>query len=49
MTEQTFDKLEEEVLKGISGENEAIPIGMPKLGKYANFRKRIFTLIFSST
>lgn len=49
MTEQTFDKLEGEVSKGLSGENEAIPIGMEKLGRYANFRKRIFTLIFSST
>lgn len=49
MTEQTFDKLEEEVGKGLLGENEAIPIGLPKLGKYANWRKRIFTLIFSST
>ena len=49
MMEQTFDKLEGEVLKGLSGDNEAIPIGLPKLGRYANWRKRIFTLIFSST
>lgn len=49
MTEQTFDRLEEEVAKGLLGENESLPIGLPKLGQYANFRKRIFTLIFSST
>lgn len=49
MTEQTFDKLGEEVVKGMAGDNESLPIGMPKLGRYANFRKRIFTLIFSST
>jgi len=49
MTEQTYNKLEEEVVKGLAGENEAIPIGLPKLGRYANWRKRIFTLVFSST
>jgi len=49
MTEQTFDKLEGEVAKGIAGENEAIPIGLERLGRYANLRKRIFMLIFSST
>lgn len=49
MTEQTFDRLGEEVAKGLLGENEGLPIGLPKLGRYANFRKRIFTLIFSST
>lgn len=49
MTEQTFDKLEEEVGKGMAGDAESLTIGMPKLGRYANWRKRIFTLIFSST
>lgn len=49
MTGQIFDKLGEEVVKGMAGDNESLPIGLPKLGKYANFRKRIFTLIFSST
>jgi len=44
-----FDKLNEEVLDGMEGKNEAIPIGLPRLGKYANWRKRIFTLLFSST
>lgn len=44
-----FLKLSEEVVSGILGKNESIPIGLPKLGKYAAFRKRIFTLLFSST
>lgn len=44
-----FDKLDGEVQNGMAGKNEAIPIGLPRLGKYANWRKRIFTLLFSST
>lgn len=44
-----FDKLDGEVRDGMAGKNESIPIGMPRLGKYANWRKRIFTLLFSST
>ena len=44
-----FDKLNQEVQDGMSGKNESIPIGMPRLGRYANWRKRIFTLLFSST
>ena len=44
-----FDKLTQEVADGMQGKNEAIPIGLPRLGKYANWRKRIFTLLFSST
>ena len=44
-----FDKLTQEVSDGMQGKNEAIPIGLPRLGKYANWRKRIFTLLFSST
>ncbi len=47
MTE--FDKLDQEVQDGMAGKNESIPIGLPRLGKYANWRKRIFTLLFSST
>jgi len=42
-----FDKLAEEIKEGIEGKNEAIPIGLPKLGRYANIRKHILTLIFS--
>lgn len=44
-----FDKLAGEVRDGMEGKNESIPIGMPRLGRYANWRKRIFTLLFSST
>jgi hypothetical protein len=45
----SFDKLLSEIGDGMSGRNESIPIGLPRLGKYANWRKRIFTLMFSST
>lgn len=41
-----FDKLNQEVQDGMSGKNESIPIGMPRLGRYANWRKRIL-LYFS--
>jgi hypothetical protein len=44
-----FDRLDDEVRGGMEGKNESIPIGLPRLGKYANWRKRIFTLLFSST
>jgi hypothetical protein len=44
-----FDRLMQEISDGMSGKNESIPIGLPRLGKYANWRKRIFTLLFSST
>ncbi len=44
-----FDRLANEVQDGMEGRNESIPIGLPRLGKYANWRKRIFTLLFSST
>lgn len=44
-----FDDLNKEIEDGLSGKNQSIPIGLPKLGRYANIRKRIFTLIFSTT
>jgi hypothetical protein len=44
-----FDKLQKEVKNGMEGRNEAIPIGLPRLGRYINWKKRIFTLLFSST
>lgn len=44
-----FDRLAIEVGDGMEGKNESIPIGLPRLGRYANWRKRIFTLLFSST
>jgi hypothetical protein len=49
MKESIFDKLNEDILEGIEGKNEGIPIGLPKLGKYGNIRKNILTLIFSTT
>lgn len=45
----TFDTLNQEILNGMNGDNQFIPIGFPKLGKYANLRKNILTLIFSTT
>lgn len=44
-----FDKLLQEVQDGMEGKNESIPIGLPRLGKYADWKKRVFTLLFSST
>jgi len=44
-----FDELKKEIDKGISGENESISIGLPKLGNFANIRKRMLTLIFSTS
>lgn len=49
MTESTFDKLNVDIEAGIRGETQSIPIGLPKLGKYANIRKNILTLLFSTT
>ena len=45
----TFDILNKEIQEGIEGKNQSIPIGLPKLGRYANIRKRILTLLFSTT
>src|SRR5512137_2123022 len=47
--ESTFDRLNNEILQGMSGKNSFIPIGLPKIGRYANIRKNILTLIFSNT
>lgn len=44
-----FEQLNKEIEAGIKGENQSISIGLPKLGKYANIRKRILTLLFSTT
>ena len=49
MMESTFDKLNQEIVNGIEGKNQSIPIGFPKLGRYANLRKHILTLLFSTT
>ena len=49
MMESTFDKLNQDIEAGIRGETQSIPIGLAKLGKYANIRKNILTLMFSTT
>lgn len=47
--ELTFDNLTQEIEDGINGKNQSIPIGLPKLGRYANIRKKILTLLLSTT
>lgn len=44
-----FDELNKDIEEGINGKANFIPIGLPKLGKYANLRKNILTLVFSSS
>lgn len=45
----TFDSLDNIIQSGMNGDNRFIPIGLPKLGRYANIRERILTLLFSTT
>lgn len=45
----TFDNLDSIIQSGMNGDNRFIPIGLPKLGRYANLRERILTLLFSTT
>lgn len=47
--ETVFDTLDKEISAGIEGKNQSLPIGFPRLGKYANVRKRILTLMLSTT
>jgi hypothetical protein len=47
--ESIFDNLNRDILDGMNGKNQFIPIGLPKLGRYANLRKSILTLIFSTS
>lgn len=44
-----FDKLLEEIQKGIEGRNNGVPMGFHRLNKYIGIRKRIYTLIFGAT
>lgn len=44
-----FDNLRNMIALGMEGDNNYIPIGLPRLGKYANIREKILTLIFSTT
>jgi len=45
----SFELLSEEILKGIEGKNNGIPMGFDRLNKYIGIRKRIFTTIFGGT
>jgi hypothetical protein len=47
--ESTFESLNNDIIDGIEGRHKFIPIGLPKLGRYANLRKNILTLIFSTS
>lgn len=47
--ESIFNNLIIDIEDGMNGKNQFIPIGLPKLGRYANIRKNILTLIFSTT
>jgi len=44
-----FDNLLESIDDGIAGKNQSLPIGLPKLGRYADLRRKILTLLFSTT
>lgn len=44
-----FNDLNEEVKRGLSGYNNGVPMGFPKLNKHIGIRKRIMTLIFGSS
>jgi len=44
-----FNKLKEEVIKGIDGNNVGISTGFNELDRYISIRKRIYTLIFGAS
>lgn len=44
-----FELLRKEVEKGITGDNEGLPIGFPRLNKYIRLNKRIYTVVFGPT
>ena len=41
----SFKQLSEEVLAGLEGRNNGIPMGFNRLNKYIGIRKSIYTLI----
>jgi hypothetical protein len=45
----SFEKLNEEVDKGMAGGNKGIPMGFNRLNKYIGIRKSIYTLIGGNT
>ena len=44
-----FTELNEEVLKGMKGLNDSLPIGFPRLSKHIGIRRRILTHIFGGS
>ena len=47
MTE--FEQLEQEILRGITGENAIIPMGLDRMSRHIGVRKRIMSLVFGAT
>jgi len=44
-----IEQLSNEIKNGVEGKTNFIPIGLPKLGQWANLRKNIMMLIFSTS
>lgn len=44
-----FDQINEEILRGMDGKNNSLPMGFERLNRYVSIRKRIYTLIFGGT
>jgi hypothetical protein len=44
-----FDEVNKEVIDGMNGKNQVIPIGLPRIGRWASLMKGTITLIFSTT
>ena len=44
-----YERVENEVKRGLSGANDGIPIGFPVLNNYIGLRKKIYTLIFAGS
>lgn len=44
-----YSKVEQEIKKGLDGENNGITIGFPFLDNYISLRKRMYTLIFAGS
>lgn len=45
----SFDLVNDEILRGIDGKNAGIPMGFNRLNKYISIRKRIYSVIFGAT
>lgn len=44
-----FGDLRQEVLRGMEGKNEGLPIGFHRLNKFVGIRKKIYTVVFGPT